>query len=78
MEKGFVIIVKDYKAEIVEFFTLKIISMPDGSRIYYVITKYGNEYFKETDLSTTRESLEQECSAMNEALGKVHGASRVY
>ena len=49
MKNGFVIIVKDYKAEICEFTTLTVITMPDGSKLYFVHTKYGDEYFKEMD-----------------------------
>jgi hypothetical protein len=76
MKNGFVIIVKDYKAEICEFTTLTVITMPDGSKLYFVHTKYGDEYFKEMDLRANRSELEKECEAMNKALGGLNGRNK--
>ncbi len=68
MKHGYVIIAKDYKAEICEFETLTVINMPDGTKLYFVHTKYGDNYFSEGDLRPARSDLEKECREMNEAL----------
>lgn len=73
MRQGFLIYVKDYKAEIVEFTTLQIYSMPDGTKNYFVHTKHGDEFFYESDLHSSRSELEQECEELNKALGGKHG-----
>lgn len=70
MFKGYVIIVKDYRAEIVEFRTIEIIEAPDGMRIFHVDTKYGDKYYKEFELSPIRKALEKECEAINEKLAE--------
>lgn len=71
MRKGYLIIVKNYKAEIVEFKTISVVNTPDNIRLYYVHTKYGDDYFKECELKPTRKILEQECEEMNKALMRV-------
>lgn len=84
MKQGYVIIVKDYVAEICEFQTLTTIAMPDGSLLYFIHTKHGDNYFNEADLRTTREALVIECEEMNKALrglnerikGSVHKVRR--
>lgn len=73
MKHGYLIIVKDYKAEIVEFQTLTIIMMPDETRMYFVQTKYGEGYYNERDLRATSEELEQDCEDMNKALQRARG-----
>ena len=76
MRKGYVIIVRNYIAEICEFETLQIINTPDGTVLYHVVTKYGEDYFKEGDLKPIRKMLEQECEEMNRALQGVKNAKR--
>lgn len=68
MKHGYVIIARNYMAEICEFDTLTIIAMPDNTRLYFIHTKYGDDYFQESELSATREKLEKECEELNEAL----------
>lgn len=75
MKHGYVIIARDYKAEICEFETLTIIAMPDKTRLYFIHTKYGDEYFQESELSATRESLVEECEALNKALLRGHNGN---
>ena len=72
MREGYVIVVKDYNAEIVRFVTMKVIIMPDSSKLYYVHTKYGNEYFKESDLFETEEELVVECKQLNDAMKRIN------
>jgi hypothetical protein len=72
MREGYVIVVKDYNAEIVRFVTMKEIIMPDSSKLYYVHTKYGNEYFKESDLFETEEELVVECKQLNDAMKRIN------
>lgn len=74
MPKGYVIIIKDYVAEICEFRTIEIINAPDGTIIYHVETKYGEDYFKEGDVKPVRKMLEKECEEMNETLRGVNHA----
>lgn len=77
MDKGYVIIVKDYKAEICEFITIAIGNMPDNSKLYFVHTKYGDDYFNEQELKANRTDLEKECDELNKVLEKsIHVASR--
>lgn len=73
MREGYVIVVRNYKAEIVRFVTMKEIIMPDSSKLYYVHTKYGNEYFKESDLFETEEELVTECEQLNDAMKRING-----
>jgi len=68
MKNGYLIIVRDYVAEICEFETITIITMPDNSKLYFIHTKYGDDYYQEEDLSATREKLEKECNELNKAL----------
>ena len=68
MKHGFVIIARDYIAEICEFETLSIIAMPDNTKLYFIHTKYGDDYFQERELSPTKEKLEKECEELNKAL----------
>ena len=68
MKHGYVIIARDYVAEICEFETLTVIQMPDGTKLYFIHTKFGDDYFPEENLSATRESLEEECAELNKAL----------
>lgn len=75
MPKGYVIIVRDYVAEIVEFRTLQIVTTPDDIRLYHVVTKYGEDFFKESEVSSIRKSLEKECEDMNKALRGLHARS---
>ena len=75
MKTGYVIIVKDYVAEICEFQTLTIINMPDNSKLYFVSTKYGENYFNESDLKPNRIDLEKECEELNKALVKARGVN---
>lgn len=76
MRRGYVIIVRNYIAEICEFETISIINTPDDIRIYYVRTKYGEDYFKESEVSPIRKALEKECEEMNKALrGQNAGSS---
>ena len=72
---GFVIVVKDYLAEICEFVTLSRINTPDGIVIYQIQTKYGEDFRKEGELSHTREKLKQECDELNEALKRFRGSN---
>lgn len=71
MLNGYCIIAKDYNAEIVEFSTLSIITMPDMSKLYFIHTKYGDDYKHEKELSPTREELEKECKELNESFQRV-------
>ena len=73
MREGYVIVVRNYNAEIVRFVTMKEIIMPDSSKLYYVHTKYGNEYFKESDLFETKEELVEECKQLNDAMKRING-----
>lgn len=73
MREGYVIVVRNYNAEIVRFVTMKEIIMPDSSKLYYVHTKYGNEYFKESDLFETEEELVVECKQLNDAMKRING-----
>ena len=75
MIKGYVIIVRDYVAEVCEFTTLQIIDTPDGIKLYYVHTKYGDNYFKESELSPIRKPLLEQCEELNKELEKVRGKS---
>lgn len=76
MKNGYVIIVRDYVAEVCEFQTLTIIAMPDNSRLYFIHTKYGDDYYHEEDLFATREKLDKECEGLNKALrGKNAGSN---
>lgn len=70
MLNGYRLIVRNYKAEIVEFATKSIVTMPDDSKVYLIHTKYGDEYVSEKELSKDRESFEQECAEINKALEK--------
>ena len=72
MKHGYVIIVKDYVAEICEFETLTVIAMPDDSRLYFIHTKHGDDYFNERDLRANRSDLEHECEELNKALRESH------
>lgn len=72
MREGYVIVVRNYNAEIVKFVTMKEIIMPDSSKLYYVHTKYGNEYFKESDLFETEEELVEECEQLNDAMKRIN------
>ena len=74
MKHGFVIIARDYKAEVCEFETITIVAMPDGSKLYLIHTKYGDDYYNERDLSTDRVRLEKECEELNKALAGVKNA----
>lgn len=71
MLNGYCLVVKDYKAEIVEFSTLSIITMPDNSKLYLIHTKYGDEYRHEKELSPTRDKFEKECRELNEAFARL-------
>lgn len=71
MKHGYVIIAKDYVAEICEFETITVIAMPDDSKLYFVHTKYGDNYFNESDLKASKSELEKECNELNEALKRV-------
>ena len=77
MLKGYCIMVRDYKAEIVEFTTLTIATMPDESKLYLIHTKFGNDYFSERDLRQSREELEKECAELNKALSKAKEGGKV-
>ena len=68
MKHGYVIIVRNYIAEICEFETLTVVQMPDNTRLYFIHTKYGEDYYQEDNLSATREGLEKECEELNKAL----------
>ena len=70
MLNGYLISVRDYKAEIIEFATLSIVNMPDGSKLHLIHTKYGDDYHAESELHETREELEKECAELNESLSK--------
>lgn len=72
MREGYVIVVRNYNAEIVKFVTMKEIIMPDSSKLYYVHTKYGNEYFKESDLFETEAELVAECEQLNDAMKRIN------
>jgi len=76
MKHGYVIIAKDYKAEICEFETLTVINMPDGTKLYFVHTKYGDSYFNEGDLRANRSDLEKECEELNKALRGIDGRTK--
>ena len=78
MRQGFLIYIKDYVAEIVEFKTLQIYQMPDGTKKYFVHTKYGEEFFYESDLHVSRSELEQECEELNKALRVVNGKGSIH
>lgn len=67
LPKGYVLMVRDYVAEIVEFKTLEVMDVPDGSHKYHVETKYGEQDFDESELSPIRGKLEKECRELNEA-----------
>lgn len=71
MLNGYCLVAKDYKAEIVEFSTLSIITMPDNSTLYLIHTKYGDEYRHESELSSTREKFEKECEQLNESFARL-------
>ena len=73
MLNGYCLIVRDYKAEIVEFATKSIVNMPDGSSLYLIHTKYGDDYYNEHDLSPTKEVFEKECEELNITLSKLKG-----
>lgn len=75
MKHGYCLIVRDYVAEIVEFTTITIIAMPDETKLYFIHTKYGDDYYKEGDLSPTRERFEQECADLNKTLSATKGAN---
>lgn len=70
MRQGYCLLVRDYKAEIVEFTTKTILQMPDGSKLYLINTKFGDDYVNERELSESRERFEKECAELNEALSK--------
>lgn len=78
MPKGYVIIVRDYVAEICEFTTLSIEELPDGSRLYYVHTKYGDDYYKEDELSPIRKALEEEYNQICSSLMGVHSEGSIH
>lgn len=71
MLNGYCLIAKDYKAEVVEFATLSTITMPDDSVLYFVRTKYGDEYMNEKDLSPTREKFDKECEELNKTFQRL-------
>lgn len=71
MLNGYCLVVRDYKAEIVEFATLSVITMPDESKLYLVRTKYGDDYMNEGDLSPTKDKFVAECESLNRTLAKV-------
>lgn len=77
MKKGYVIVTKDYKAEVCEFSTLKIMKMPDESVIYRVMTKHGVNCYYESDLSEDKESLEKTCEELNKSLEYCKGGVTV-
>lgn len=70
MLNGYCLIVRDYKAEICEFVTHQTFTMPDDSKLFYVQTKYGFDYFNEKEVHQTREELVEECEQLNKALVK--------
>ena len=72
-KKGYVIIAKDYKAEIVELEIITTINMPDDSKLFFGTTKYGDGYYNERDVRFSRQELERECMEMNKALGGLNG-----
>ena len=73
MFKGYTIVIKDYKAEICEFRTIEIINAPDGTKIYHIETKYGEDYLKECDVVPVKKMLEKQCEELNNTLGKSKG-----
>ena len=73
MPKGFIIVVRDYVAEIVEFQTIEIIKMPDDERIFHIVTKFGEDYVKEGQIKPIRKMLEKECEELNKALEASRG-----
>ena len=68
--KGYVLMVRNYKAEIVPFETINTIELPDGSLKYYVRTKFGEDYFNESDISPIKRRFLDDCNKLNEALEK--------
>ena len=70
MLNGYCLMVRNYKAEIVEFSTESIINMPDGSKLYLIHTKFGDEYMNEKDLSPTKERFIKDCEDLNKSLAK--------
>lgn len=76
MRQGYLIYVKDYKAEIIEFQTLQAYQMPDGTKKYFVKTKYGDDFFYENDLHISRSELQRECDELNKALRGANGKSK--
>lgn len=74
MPKGYVIIVRDYIAEICEFKTIEIVHAPDGTIIYHVQTKFGEDYFRESEVKPVRKMLETECEELNKALSGAKNA----
>lgn len=67
---GYVLMVRDYKAEIVRFDTLEVMELPDGSNKYRVMTKFGEAYFNESELSPIKAKFVEECNKLNEALSR--------
>lgn len=78
MKHGYVIKVINNVAEICEFETITILTMPDGSKLYCIHTKYGDEYYPERDLSESREKLIGECESLNKALAGATNERSVY
>lgn len=74
MLKGYVIIVRNYIAEICEFTTLQVVDTPDGTKLYYISTKYGEDYYRESELKPIRKMLEKECEDLNKSLSGAKNA----
>ncbi len=73
MQKGYVIIAKNYKAEICELTIENFINTPDDITLVYGFTKYGYDYYKSGDVKPVRKMLEKECEELNKALGVLDG-----
>ena len=76
LPKGYCLLVRNNKAEIVEFNTKSTDTMPDGSMIYCVTTKYGEDFFHENDLSPIKGALEKDCNELNKVLRETEGEKK--
>ena len=71
ISRGFCLLVRDYKAQIVEFTTKSITTMPDNSKIYLIHTKFGDDYVNESELSPTKDRFINECEELNHSLSRL-------
>ena len=73
MQKGYMIVVNNYVAEICEVDILEIINTPDEIRLFHVISKYGEDYVQESQVKPVKKMLQHEFEQVQKELEKSKG-----